>query len=119
MGNYSLTNLFTKEPAVIAGAIRTVLMALVLLSLVAMDEKQLAGIALALEVVLTLFVRSQSTSTAEPKLPEGTPVLNPATPGGDSPPPDLIVANKANVITPTPPDPFQYPGAATVTIPPP
>lgn len=100
MGNYSLTNVFTKEPAVIAGAIRTVLMALVLLSLVAMDEKQLAGIALALEVVLTLFVRSQSTSTAEPKLPIGTPVLNPAAPNGDSPPPDLIVARVDQVTAP-------------------
>ena len=98
MGNYSLTNIFTKEPAVIAGAIRTVLLALVLLSIVAMDEKQLAGIALALEVILTLFVRSQSTPTAEPTLPVGTPVLNPAAPDGDTPPPDLIVARVDNVM---------------------
>ena len=92
MGNYSLTNIFTKEPAAIAGAVRLVLLALVLLGVFVIDEKQLAGIAIALEVVLTLFVRQSSTPTAAPTLPVWTPVTNPAAPDGDTPPPDLVVA---------------------------
>jgi hypothetical protein len=92
MGNYSITNVFTKEPAVIAGAVRSVLWVLVLMSVIVLDEKQLAGIALAAEVVLTLFVRQTSTPTASPTLPVGTLVSNPAAPQGDVPPPDLIVA---------------------------
>jgi hypothetical protein len=92
MGNYSFTNVFTKEPAAIAGAIRAVLLVLVLMGVFVIDEKQLAAIALALEVVLTLFVRQTSTSTSSPTLPVGTLVSNPEKPGGDTPPPDLIVA---------------------------
>jgi hypothetical protein len=61
MGNYSLGNIFTKEPVAIAGAVRSILFVLVLLSVVVLDEKQLAGIALALELLLGLFVRSQVT----------------------------------------------------------
>ena len=61
MGRYSPKAIFDKEPAVIAGSIRSILMVAVLLSLVALDEKQLAGIALGLELVLTLFVRQSST----------------------------------------------------------
>ena len=98
MGNYSLTNIFTKEPIVIAGAIRSVLFVLVLLSIVVLDEKQLAGIALAMELVLGLFARSQSTPTAAPTLPVGTPVANPAAPNGDTPPPDLVVARTVDVL---------------------
>lgn len=94
MGNYSFTAIFTKEPAAIAGAIRAILFAAVLFGL-AVDEKQLAGIALALELVLTLFVRQTSTSASHPVLPEGTPVTNPAT--GDAPPPDLVVAKVEDV----------------------
>lgn len=95
MGNYSLTAIFTKEPAAIAGAIRAVLWLLVLLGVVDLVDDQLAALALALEVVLTLFVRQTSTSTASPTLPEGTPVTNPAT--GDEPPPDLVVAKVEDV----------------------
>lgn len=73
MGNYSIGNLFTKEPVVIAGAIRSVLWVLILLSVIAMDEKQLAAVGLALEVVLGLFTRSTTTPTTAPVLAVGTP----------------------------------------------
>lgn len=101
MGNYSIRNVFTKQPVVIAGAIRSILFVLVLLGAVILDEKQLAGIAIALELGLGLFAQQASTSTAEPKLQEGTPVLNPAAPGGDTPPPDLVVARVDQVVSPT------------------
>jgi len=78
MGNYSLTAIFTKEPVAIAGAVRSILWILVLLSVVALDEKQLAGIALGLEVVLGLFARSQTTSTSAPTLQAGVAVKTPA-----------------------------------------
>lgn len=94
MGNYSITNLFTKEPAVIAGAIKSILWIAVLLGFVTLGETQLAAIALGLELVLGLFVRSTSTPTAAPSLPVGTPVKNPAAPEGDVPPPDLVVAER-------------------------
>jgi hypothetical protein len=74
MGNYSISALFTKEPVVIAGAVRSVLYVLVLLGLVAFDDKQLAAIALGLEVVLGLFARQTSTSSSQPTLTVGTPV---------------------------------------------
>lgn len=95
MGNYSLTAIFTKEPAAIAGAIRAVLWLLVLLGVVDLVDDQLAALALALEVVLTLFVRQTSTSASHPVLPEGTPVTSPGT--GDQPPPDLVVAKVEDV----------------------
>lgn len=74
MGNYSLTAILTKEPASIAGAVRSVLYVLVLMGIVGLTVEQLAGIALGLEVVLGLFVRSQSTSTSQPTLAVGTAV---------------------------------------------
>lgn len=74
MGNYSITAIFTKEPIVIAGAIRSVLYVLVLLGLVVLGAEQLAAIALALEVVLGLFARQGSTSTVSPNLVVGTSV---------------------------------------------
>ena len=60
LGRYDLKALFDKEPAAIAGAIKSVLMVAVLFGL-RIGEPQLAGVALALEVVLTLFVRGSST----------------------------------------------------------
>ena len=74
MGNYSLTAIFTKEPAVIAGALKSVLWVGVLVGLVSFDDKTLAGIGLVLELVLGLFVRSQSTSSSQPTLSVGTSV---------------------------------------------
>ncbi len=82
MGNYSLTAVFTKEPVVIAGAVRSILFVLVLLSVVTLDDKQLAGIALGLELLLGLFARSNSTSTSAPTLTEGTKVTV-VTPAGE------------------------------------
>lgn len=62
MGNYSIMAIFDKEPAFIAGAIRSLLMVAILVNVLVLDEKQLAGIAIALELVLTLFVRNKSTA---------------------------------------------------------
>jgi hypothetical protein len=62
MGRYSPVAIFEKEPAVIAGAIRTVLYGAVLLRfLPELSVDQLATIAIGLEVVLGLFVRQSST----------------------------------------------------------
>ena len=61
MGRYSPTEIFQKEPAVISGAIRTVLYGAVILGYVHLTVEQLAGIAVGLEVVLGLFVRQSST----------------------------------------------------------
>ena len=74
MGNYSVTAIFTKEPAVISGALRSVIYVLILLGVFQLTVEQLAGIALGLELVLGLFVRSQSTSSTSPTLAVGTPV---------------------------------------------
>lgn len=61
MGRYSPLAFFEKEPAVIAGAIRTILYGAVLLGYVTLTVEQLATIAVGLEVVLGLFVRQSST----------------------------------------------------------
>lgn len=61
MGRYSIFAIFEKEPAVIAGAVRVILMVLILADVLLWDEKLLAGVALALEVGLTLFVRNSVT----------------------------------------------------------
>lgn len=95
---YDPRNIFNKEPVAIAGAIRSVLFVLVLMGLVALDEKQLAGIALALELVLGLFARQASTPTASPTLASGTEV---SVAGSD----DRVV------IAPTPPGPTGIEGA--------
>ena len=83
MGNYSLTAIFSKEPVVIAGAIRSILWVLVLLGAILLNAEQLAGIALVLELVLGLFVRSTSTSSSSPTLAEGTTVTV-VTPSGEA-----------------------------------
>jgi hypothetical protein len=91
MGNYSIGNIFTKEPVVIAGAIRSVLYVLVLISVVALDDKQLAAIALGLEVLLGLFARQGSTSTSQPMLTVGTPVnAGSAVVASVTPPPEPV-----------------------------
>ena len=61
MGIYDPRAIFQKEPAVVAGAIRTILYGLVILGVVHLEAEQLAGIAVGLEVVLGLFVRQSST----------------------------------------------------------
>lgn len=71
---YSLKALFQKQPSAIAGAIRSILFVLILAGAVVMDEKLLSGIALAMEVVLGLFVWNSVTPTASPTLNEGTEV---------------------------------------------
>jgi hypothetical protein len=61
MGKYDPRAVFEKEPAVIAGAIRSILYGAVLLGYVTLTVEQLAGIAIGMEVVLQLFVRQTST----------------------------------------------------------
>ena len=63
MGRYDFRALFDKEPAVIAGTIKSVLWIAVLFGF-SIGEQQLAAVALGLEAILTLFVRGNSTSNA-------------------------------------------------------
>lgn len=53
---YNLKAIFDKQPVAIATALRYLLLAAVLLGLLTLDEKQLAGILIAVEAVLGLFV---------------------------------------------------------------
>lgn len=94
MGNYSIAALFTKEPVVIAGAVRSVLYVLILVNVLHLTVEQLAGIALGLEVVLGLFVRSTSTSSTQPTLAVGTTVNAGAAvvASVDPPPPPVVPA---------------------------
>lgn len=77
MGNYDWREIFNREPVAIAGAIRTLLWVTVLVGILTdppFSTAVLAGIALAIEVVLNLFVRAKVTPTAAPKLDPGTVV---------------------------------------------
>lgn len=56
---YGLRNLWDKEPVVIAEAVRVVLFTLAMLGVIALGEKELAGIALAVSAFLSLFVRGK------------------------------------------------------------
>lgn len=67
----------TREPALIAGAIRAVILCAVAFGL-RWSPEQIATLMLAVEAVLTLFLRSQVTPTAAPVLPIGTPVETPS-----------------------------------------
>lgn len=71
---YSLKAILDKQPAVIAEGVRTILFVLVLTGVVNLTEELLAGIALAVSVVLSLFVWNASTSKTYPTLVEGTSV---------------------------------------------
>lgn len=71
---YDLKAILDKEPVVIASALRSILFVLVLASILIMDEKMLAAIALGAELLLGLFVRQASTSVSNPTLPAGTEV---------------------------------------------
>ena len=96
---YSIGALFTKEPAVIAGAIRVVLHTLVLASVLNWDAPLLAGISLAIEGFLTLFVRQSSTPISAPTLKANTEVTVEGTQ-------DTVV------IQPSPPGPIGVEGGA-------
>lgn len=61
MGIYDPRAIFQKEPAVVAGAIRTVLYGAVILGIVHLTPEQLAAIAIGLEAILGVFVRQSST----------------------------------------------------------
>jgi len=59
-----LKNLLDSEPVAIAAAVRAVLHSLVLLGIIALDEAALAGISLAIELVLSLFLRNAVNTNA-------------------------------------------------------
>lgn len=59
-----LKNLLESEPVAIAAAVRAVLYSLVLLGVIVLDEAALAGIALAIELVLSLFLRNAVNTNA-------------------------------------------------------
>lgn len=59
-----LKNILDNEPVAIAAAVRAVLHSLVLLGIVVLDESALAGISLAIELVLSLFLRNAVNSNA-------------------------------------------------------
>ena len=62
---YALRSLLDKEPVAISSAVKAVVMALVLFGAVTWTGEQVAGALVALELVLSLFVRSKSTPTAD------------------------------------------------------
>lgn len=82
-------NAILREPTLIAGAVRAVILAAVAFGL-RMEPEQIGALMLAVEAVLTLVNRAYVTPTAAPKLELGTPVLVEGT--GDQPPPDAVVA---------------------------
>lgn len=59
-----IRNPLENEPVAIASAVRAVLHTLVLLGVIALDEAALAGISLAIELVLALMLRSAVTPNA-------------------------------------------------------
>lgn len=59
-----LKNILDNEPVAIAAAVRAVLYSLVLLGVIVLDEAALAGIALAIELVLSLFLRNAVNTNA-------------------------------------------------------
>lgn len=74
MGKYSLRAVLDKEPAAIAGAVQVILPVLVLLNILSLDDKAMAGIVLVVSTLLALFVRNASTSKSEPVLAADTVV---------------------------------------------
>ncbi len=56
-----LRNPLENEPVAVAAAVRAVLHSLVLLGIIALDAEALAGISLAVELVLGLLLRSAVT----------------------------------------------------------
>jgi hypothetical protein len=94
---YSLKAILEKEPAVLAEAVRAILLTLVLFNVIVVNEQQLATAMLALSALLTLFVRQVSTPTAAPILAEGAEVTVKGTT-------DTVI------VAPTPPGPIGIEG---------
>ena len=74
-------NLWGREPALIAGAVRAIILAAVAFGL-RWTPEQIGALMLALEAVLTVLVRQSSTAIAAPVLSAGTVGTPPA--GGDA-----------------------------------
>lgn len=68
--------MFGREPALIAGAVRAIILAAVAFGL-RWTPEQIGALMLAVEAVLTLLVRQNVTPTAAPVLPTGTQVTTP------------------------------------------
>lgn len=96
---YRLTAIFQKQPVAIAATVRSLILVAVLVGVVTVTEQQLAGIALAVELVLGLFVWNASTPVASPTLPSGTEV---AIQGSE----DTVI------VQPSPPGPIGIEGEA-------
>lgn len=94
---YSIKAIFDKQPTEIATAVRTILFVMVLAGVVGFGEQLLAGIALALELVLALFVIRSTTSKSDPTLKSGTTVK-------------VQGSSDTVVIQPTPPGPVGFEG---------
>ena len=77
---YSPKAILTKQPVAIASAIRAILLVFVLAGVVALDEKLLAGIALAIEIGLSLFTWSSVVPVAKVKEEQMTVVEEVAAP---------------------------------------
>ena len=71
---YSIRAILEKEPAALAEAVRTVLLLFVAFGIVKIGEQNLALVAIAVSVLLQLFVRQASTPKAAPTLASGTEV---------------------------------------------
>lgn len=94
MGRYDPRAIFEKEPAAVAGALRTLLYGAVILGYVTLTVEQLAQIAIGLEVLLGLFVRQSST----PNVTVAEIVKTPPTAAGP-----IAAAEAAGVDTTKPP----------------
>lgn len=97
----TLPHWFVRQPTPIVSAIRMTLLALVALGL-GLTELQIVAIMLAVEAILGLVNWHAVTPTAAPKLELAKPVQVTGT--ADTPPPDAIVARRADVMPGSPTD---------------
>lgn len=90
-----------REPTLIAGAVRALILAAVAFGL-QLSPEQIGAVMLAVEAVLTLVNRALVTPNAAPRLELAKPVEVAGT--ADTPPPDAIVARRVDVIPGSPTD---------------
>lgn len=90
-----------REPTAIVGFVRALIYALVLFGL-PWDDAQTIAVLAVIELGLVLVNRALVTSSASPSLEIAKPVRVAGT--ADTPPPDAIVARRADVIPGSPTD---------------
>lgn len=61
---YSLKSILDKEPVIVSGAVKAILAVLVITGVFELSAEALAGVVIALDAVLGLFVRQRSVSAA-------------------------------------------------------